>query len=206
MATALDSKLAVTETDVTECFICTKAFSDPRVLVCIHTFCLECLEALCENTKQGDQVSCPLCKKEFAIPCGGLKSLPRNFFVSKLLEVHGIQENRSIKIDYDCDVCSDTEEPKEQARMFCVDCQEHFCRSCSNCHVKQKMANSHDLVSIGCKTGCKEEIKMSDSFCSQHEEKLLEHYCFDCKAAICAVCFVYSDQSHNCSCITKDAK
>ena len=61
-----------------ECPISTKVYSEPKVLPCIHTFCLKCLEGWSEDKNPGDQMSCPLCRKEFTVPDGGLEKLPKN--------------------------------------------------------------------------------------------------------------------------------
>jgi len=56
--------------DMTECSICTEVFTDPRVLPCIHTFCLKCLLNYGKDRQPGDHMPCPLCRKEFTIPDG----------------------------------------------------------------------------------------------------------------------------------------
>ena len=70
MAEMAEMKLKIQE--ITECQICTEIYSEPKVLPCIHTFCLKCLEGWSKDKKPGEQVSCPLCRKEFTVPDGGL--------------------------------------------------------------------------------------------------------------------------------------
>src|SRR6218665_607716 len=74
--------------EITECPICMSAFSDPRILPCIHTFCVECLRRTSEATQKnpGDKMPCPLCRKEFTIPEDGMQGLQKNFFMVNLLE------------------------------------------------------------------------------------------------------------------------
>jgi len=80
-------KLAVEKEvdDMTECPICTELFTDPRILPCIHTFCLKCLENYGKDRPPGSDMSCPLCRKEFTIPDDGLSGIHKNFFMEKLL-------------------------------------------------------------------------------------------------------------------------
>ena len=61
--------------DMTECSICTEVFTDPRVLPCIHTFCLKCLLNYGKDRQPGDHMPCPLCRKEFTIPDGWLSGI-----------------------------------------------------------------------------------------------------------------------------------
>src|SRR6218665_427603 len=73
--------------DVTECSICTEIFTNPKILPCVHTFCLHCLETYGKDKKPGDQMVCPICRKEFIIPYGGFSNLPNNFFIGKMVEI-----------------------------------------------------------------------------------------------------------------------
>jgi len=73
--------------DITECPICTEVYTDPRVLPCVHTYCLKCIEAWSKDKQPGDEVACPLCRKEFTLSSNGVVDLPKNFFVAKLLQM-----------------------------------------------------------------------------------------------------------------------
>jgi len=79
--------------DNMDCIICQDVFTDPRVLPCQHTFCLECLMKYgkeCKdeqgNDKQpGDDIPCPTCRKEFTIPADGLPGIQKNFFMEEIV-------------------------------------------------------------------------------------------------------------------------
>ena len=70
--------------DIVECTVCTEVYTDPTSLPCVHTFCFKCLEHLCQDNLPEDDVSCPMCKKEFTIPDSGMSGLPKNFFFEKM--------------------------------------------------------------------------------------------------------------------------
>jgi len=76
--------------DMTECCICTEVFTDPRVLPCIHTFCLKCLLNYGKDKQPGDRMACPMCRKEFTIPADGLSGLQKNFYAEKLVHVRNV--------------------------------------------------------------------------------------------------------------------
>ena len=69
--------------DITECPLCMHVFTDPRVLPCIHTFCLECLKRISETAQKDSEnkLHCPLHRKEFLIPADGIDGVSINFFL-----------------------------------------------------------------------------------------------------------------------------
>ena len=109
--------------DLTEKYpICTEVIVDSKVLPCIHTFCLKCLEQFWKNKQPGDSVPCPLYRTEFNIPVGGLSGLPRNYFVEKLLEAKRCSHEESS--NKTCDICSRLTHEKNgdpsPATKYCV--------------------------------------------------------------------------------------
>lgn len=75
------------------CKICLDAFSTPKSLACLHTFCQACIErhisAEVTYNKVADyhHFTCPLCRKRTNLPIGGVRKLPDNFFVSGLADM-----------------------------------------------------------------------------------------------------------------------
>jgi len=78
-----DNELA----EMTECSICIEVFNDPRILPCLHTFCLNCLQDYGNDKRPGDCMPCPLCRKEFTIPRSGLSGMQKDFKTEKLLHI-----------------------------------------------------------------------------------------------------------------------
>lgn len=205
MASVEDSGEVHTSADVTECTICRSIYADPRVLQCGHTFCFECLQSLADGKRSGDGVSCPLCRKTFIVPCGGVKDLPKNYAFSTLMEVK-TTKSASIAVEYSyCELCSEFKEEKQIAKMQCSECQQDMCEFCANCHVKSKSAHKHKVVKIdGASTKSPESaVKNPTSSCRQHRDERIKLYCFDCKTAICFMCFVECHKLHNCSDVEK---
>ena len=93
--------------DITQCCICTEFCTTPKVLPCIHTFCLTCLETYAKDKDPGYNEICPLCKHEFTIPQGGLEKLPHNFFVAKLISVRKSACQVAMQQKRMCDLCSE---------------------------------------------------------------------------------------------------
>ena len=151
---------------MTECSICTEVFTDPRVLPCIHTFCLKCLLRYGEDKQPGDSMPCPMCRKEFTIPDDGLAGMQKNFFMEKLLHARKLSAGQEAQ-HIPCDLCSSDEASagetvKVAASMYCIQCQQNYCEQCSLRHTKTKICSNHTQVSIGKESESVQQIsKMS---------------------------------------------
>ena len=188
--------------DVTECCICTDVFNDPRVLPCIHTFCLKCIQGWSKDKRPGDKLECPLCRKDCCIPEEGLVGLPRNFFVEKMLRIRdltSVKEQSTL-----CDICTyraDSGATKiNSATTYCLECQENLCNSCATAHRKQKMSRDHKVLQIG------DKVKAEDLYaqypaasCEKHANETLKIYCNECRLVICMMCYIKDHNSHRCA-------
>ena len=189
--------------EVTECPICTEVFTDPRVLPCIHTYCLKCIEGCGVDKKPGEKLPCPLCRKEFVIPDTGLTELPKNFFVNKLLHVKEISTVELSTQALVCDVCSHDKSIMTQppvATVYCIECQEKLCKLCAKVHKNLRLCKCHTTVAVG------DKLALEDIFrsypppaCAKHSKDLLRFYCFDCRLVICMTCLIDGHSSHRCS-------
>jgi len=202
----LGGKAAKQLGEITECPICMSAFSDPRMLPCIHTFCLECLKRTAEadQKKPGDKMPCPLCRKDFIIPEDGMNGVQKNFFMENLLEFKTtLQIGSAIII---CDMCNvrnvgkSREIPK--ATMRCFECHDNYCDSCVKVHQFQKLSRNHQLVKIGSETATEMKLPIATINCTKHPQKPLDYYCADCKKIVCVSCFVESHAWHRCKDVT----
>ena len=64
------------------CTICHQYFKDPKYLFCHHLFCERCLEKMQVHSK----ITCPECNKVTTVPTGGVKELPKSFFVTCMVD------------------------------------------------------------------------------------------------------------------------
>ena len=62
-------------------------------LLCLHSFCLHCLNGILRTSSHHDVFLCPECQGEVRVrSCTNLKDLPTNFGISGLLDVLAIKE------------------------------------------------------------------------------------------------------------------
>ena len=192
--------------DITECPICTGVYTDPRILPCVHTYCLTCIEEWSEDKQPGDELACPLCRKEFILPSNGVADLPKNFFVNNLLQVRELLSVESKTSP--SEACSGGEESESEvqnvASVYCAECQMKLCRQCERGHKAIKSTRSHKLIEIGENVSIETFHQiMPPSYCDQHKDENLKIYCFDCKMAICMMCYIELHNTHKCSHIKK---
>ena len=136
--------------DLMECPICTEVFTDPRVLPCVHTYCLKCIKAW-RDKQSGDELACPVCMKEFTLPSSGVEGLPKNFYVANFLQMKELSIAESSTSP--CEACSGDEGSESEvhsvASVYCVECQMKLCKSCERGHKMIKFTCSHKLIQIG---------------------------------------------------------
>jgi len=203
MATVKSSAL-MQLTEMTECCICLKTFTDPRTLPCIHTFCFQCLKDMVDKSdrKPGDEIQCSMCRKEFTLPNDGVQGIQKNFFMAGLIEVRSaLNQTKTTVIP--CDVCkantSVCQSKTSKATLRCMDCQENLCEDCYNMHKAFRMLRNHKVLKIDSDIGKKEAEKtLSVINCDIHRSKLLDYYCAECKKVVCVSCFVESHRTHDC--------
>src|SRR6218665_3957862 len=184
---------------ITECSICTESFIDPRVLPCLHTFCLKCLESYGESRKCEEILNCPICRASFVLSAMKFTDLPVNFFIQKLLEVNKISDGPT---ENGCDTCCGQSDSVRPASVYCFDCRQSLCEQCGQVHNKFRYNRSHQVVEFG-KKQAEELLKVSPTFCEAHQDEIVKFYCSDCEATICMSCYVEEHNSHKCSNILK---
>lgn len=152
MAEASDLKWRVTE--IANCPICLEDFKNSRLLPCVHSFCLECLQGHCKDKATGDKVACPVCRRECQIPDDGLQALPHNFFVQNLIDARDASSQKAEEVL--CEVCvveNDEDEGEiPTATMYCADCHQKLCKSCSRPH-KVWRSGAHQVRPLGAELG-----------------------------------------------------
>jgi tripartite motif-containing protein 56 len=167
-------------TKITECSVCAETYRDPRVLPCIHTYCLKCINGFSARKRPGDSVSCPLCRKDFTVPENGLGGLPKNFFIEQLKDLTQTQNAQ-------CGGCDASR--AKRVTTYCVECHQKLCEGCSNSHRRIRSTQGHTLVDIGDDGKIPESVgKWLTQHCDEHPTKAFEVYCFECNQVICLTC------------------
>ena len=173
--------------DQITCPICMEHFTDPRVLPCLHSYCLKCLQRVL--VKGNHSLPCPTCRS----PCPvsrpySLYSLPRSFVVNNLVEVYDLMKKASAHQNFSCDNCDST-----KADRYCKQCAKFFCPLCLSVHNKWKPNADHQILTLDEVASKAQQLQHArqdlSTSCTDHN-KPLELFCETCQQLICHNCTV----------------
>lgn len=193
-------------TDLTyllECSICLNRFRDPRVLPCLHSYCLECLKThVTTNTDKDGDFNCPECREKCSVPGDGVELFPKNFFVNAMKDVIPASYLQEPSVDGTsssgpvmCKYYSEENASEHgTAVIFCAQCNAHFCKACSKPHGLFDATKEHKVVPVG-DTKPDEQVKQSLN-CGLHQNHAINWYCETCKVPACADCILESHKDH----------
>ena len=119
-----------------KCSICLDVYTDPHVLVCLHTFCKPCIDQL----ETSNCVTCPDCR-EVSL----MKNVRKDFRTHALMATQrGEEGNRKmVNGDYKCGMCDD-----DNAQFHCKECSYLMCQPCKKNHDNMTVCIDHLVTSI----------------------------------------------------------
>ena len=170
--------------DLFECPVC---FSDmversPRSLLCLHTFCSECLGQLVTNKR----IECPTCREVTQLKSNNVQELKVNFILrqvrDQMNQKHQAacqqgQETDAVKSSLDkplCQVCQET-----SAVYKCKDCPNLLCGICKSRHGDIQEFKDHSVFDL----------------CVKHKEGIT-HLCKQCILPLCMKCMLLEHTQH----------
>ncbi|XP_022108464.1 RING finger protein 207-like isoform X2 [Acanthaster planci] len=143
----VQSVLTKISKDHLECSICSCRFKEPKVLSCLHSFCLKCLQKLRQYQTTGStKLTCPICRCDTKLKGNDVATLPNNFTLGALVEEFTMQEQllegqgSEIK-------CQNCEEGKD-AISRCSDCESFLCLECNKAHGRTAKTKHHKVNTL----------------------------------------------------------
>ncbi|CAH1254742.1 TRIM56 [Branchiostoma lanceolatum] len=192
-AMASSSLLSQISDDFLECKVCYEPYKTPKVLACLHTFCLECLEQSLEKQGERNRLFCPTCRTATCVPEGGVRKLKDNFFVESLRDTVDIYRKiHSKHEDVLCSNCLENGSP-EAASARCLSCDEFLCPDCVNAHKRVRLTRDHCLVALDTIRASKAESPLKNAkapMCEKHDSQVMRFFCTTCRVPVCHDCTV----------------
>ena len=174
------------------CPICYQLFKNPKYLPCHHSYCEQCLEKMQVQSK----IICPECRKEAAVPAGGVKDLPNNFFINRMVDELVLKRKVEGEEEVKCDEC-DEDEP---VVSYCPECNMFYCQICNELHKRSKRFRGHGIVPLAELRSSKsiplEAKTLKVPLCKEHDEQL-KYFCETCEQLVCMYCTVKEHNGHN---------
>ena len=178
------------------CPVCYELYKKPKYLPCYHSYCEQCLVKL--QKAGSDSITCPECRKTSAIPSGGIKQLPNNFFINRIVDEVALKEKVTGEEDVRCDLCL-REDP---AVVLCFDCGVFLCSHCHEYHKYSREYQGHSMSQLKELRKEKKDInvrpKAKPLLCQEHDMEL-NFYCGTCEQLVCHYCTTtdHSGHEHN---------
>ena len=166
MAASMD-----TTCDLYTCAVCldTMIERSPRILSCLHTFCLRCLQAL---PVSGSCLECPTCRRKTTLENEDVNKLPVNFMLIQMQE--HIQRLLCNKESV-CHLCRSS-----FAQQKCRNCTHLLCNSCIDKHSELEQFKNHSFEQI----------------CQIHPEGIQSYICLKCVEPVCSLCILINHSEH----------
>ena len=175
------------------CAVCHEHYREPKILPCLHYYCIECLQRLAERV--GQPVPCPECRRQAAFPLNDARQLPTPFFVHRMIDFYARMETAQGKKEALCESCSGG-----KAEAFCRQCTEFICSECVKSHERMKTFKGHEIVSMEqLRVGGARKIPVPEApprKCKTHD-KTLKLYCYTCCQLICRDCVIDDHADHD---------
>ena len=141
------------------------------------------------------KIICPECRKEAIVPAGGVKDLPNNFFINRMVDELVLKRKVEGEEEVKCDEC-DEDEP---VVAYCPECNSFLCQFCYETHKRNKRFRGHGIVPLTELRSSKDvaiQPKAKAPMCKEHDIELL-FYCETCEQLVCMYCTVKEHNGHN---------
>ena len=173
------------------CGLCLGTYmKEPKLLSCFHSFCLKCLENYVNENVQHNKFQCPLCNDSIDLPVGGVMNFEANIYID-------IEALSNVK--HQCDFCG----PDLDATNHCIDCNENYCKRCTDTHIKMKATRTHSLINVDL-SGNKRSVTKT-LYCEKHPKEEVKVICKDCDTMLCLVCKLTDHEKHTSIDISNEA-
>ena len=181
------------------CQLCSKPFTDPRILPCLHSFCLQCLHHVIEKVGTQQSIQCPICLRSLPIPVGGASILPQNLHLGFDAEVFGYMSKFFSDSEVSCTFCVNG--CTDSAVVFCCTCHQFMCSFGKLSHQRVPQLSHHTVIELDKASASQllTTMKPAERCCSQpkHRNSELNLYCNTCDSFICQDCTMVLHKEHN---------
>ena len=167
-----------------DCVCCGSSGTRRKLLKCLHSMCVECLE---KHTGDDSSVGCPDCGAITPPPLAGvplLQYLPD----SDVLSSDAGEATSAVQKKL-CDECAED----TAAVAICMDCSDSLCAVHAEAHPASRRTYKHKVVPLGSSTP---DVLRSTAGakCPLHPSSDQSHFCIVCRKILCDKCLAASSR------------
>ena len=179
------------------CEYCKNVYQDPRILSCLHSYCLQCINKI--HVQGTTSITCPSCNDHTHLPDEGVASLPPDIRLKEEAEQDKVLQR--IYSYPPCEFYCDD----DTSVAYCKECDKVLCQDCLNVHKKKKTSCSHSTYSIeDLKRKSRSDLHKifpssisSVPLCHDHNDQKLVLYCTQCAVPVCDKCSTGRHKGHS---------
>ena len=179
----------------TECSVCHKLFTEPKLLSCGDLLCRQCLLSC---LKSYEEAECPVCQSlivEAKVRKNkSVEDITDGFPTDQAMKMI-VAADRHLSQRHNCCVCENV-----AATFMCTSCGDMLCKACAKAHRKMSTTKQHTVEDISTLTAEK-LVSLRRETCPVHEDKISQVFCPTHGASICLLCATTDHQ--NCTKMTK---
>ena len=191
--------------NINNCVLCKEELKEQKGLnySCKHCFCFKCYPYILFNTIKNSNISedfflnprkiesnCLLCQ------LGKLSSPIPFTFLSDFMNqtTTGSQPKNNIMKEIICEYCDNSD--VKPAKLFCLDCNTHFCEECFKDVHKGKKFSEHRGINMDQKYQMFQADKLEIQYKCPSQKHILHSFCLDCKSSDCSICKNVDHKNH----------
>ena len=137
------------------------------------------------------KITCPECRKEATVP-KGVKQLPINFFVNRLVDELINKRTKEGDEEVQCDNCDEN----DLVVAYCPNCSSFLCQVCYSYHKRDRTTRNHGVVVLSEIITNPNQTDIKTLQCREHGSNDLQYYCETCDELICLYCTVKEHKDH----------
>ena len=153
----------------------------------------------------GSKITCPACSELRVVPSEGVKDLPNNFFINRILDEIALKKKLGGDEDVKCDSCV----RDDPGIVICVDCGVFLCNHCHESHKYSREYQGHHMMMLEEIRSEKIEVNIQPKaklmLCKEHDAEL-NFYCDTCEKLVCSYCTMKQHARHNHDSVVRMAK
>ena len=164
------------------CVSCRRGSRQVKLLRCLHSVCVACLET---HLSSLNEVTCPSCKRLTPAPSRGhsqLLALPNSCTAA-------FEQSHSPSAQQFCDECGEN----EPAKSLCWNCKVLFCELHASAHAKSRSTLHHRVEGLAHGQSGAALVLIARRAdipkpCISHPSYILNTFCTSCRHLLCEMC------------------